>query len=42
MAGPVSVLRKAMQTPVPGLIDIAVDYAHNVELGQAMDDNVVA
>jgi acetolactate synthase-1/2/3 large subunit len=38
----VPVLRKAMQTPGPVLIDIPVDYAHNIELGQAMHDNVVS
>jgi acetolactate synthase I/II/III large subunit len=38
----VPVLCKAMQTPGPVLIDIPVDYAHNIELGQAMHDNIVS
>ncbi len=35
-------LRRAMDIPGPVLIDIPVDYAHNVELGRAMHDHVIA
>ncbi len=38
----VPILRKAMEIPGPVLIDIPVDYTHNIELGQAMHDNVTA
>jgi acetolactate synthase-1/2/3 large subunit len=38
----VPTLRKAMEIPGPVLIDIPVDYSHNIELGQAMHDNVIA
>ncbi len=38
----VPILRRAMETPGPVLIDIPVDYSHNIELGQAMHDNVIA
>ena len=36
------ILRKAMNTPGPVLIDVPVDYSHNIELGQAMHDHVIA
>jgi acetolactate synthase-1/2/3 large subunit len=38
----VPTLRKAMEIPGPVLIDIPVEYSHNIELGQAMHDNVIA
>jgi acetolactate synthase-1/2/3 large subunit len=38
----VPTLRRAMEIPGPVLIDIPVDYAHNIELGAAMHDNVIA
>jgi acetolactate synthase-1/2/3 large subunit len=38
----VPVLRKAMETPGPVIIDIPVDYSDNIELGQAMHENVVS
>jgi acetolactate synthase I/II/III large subunit len=34
-------LRKAMNTPGPVLIDIPVDYSHNLELGEQMHPNVI-
>ncbi len=38
----VPLLRKAMATPGPVIIEIPVDYSHNIELGQAMHENVVS
>jgi acetolactate synthase-1/2/3 large subunit len=38
----VPILRRAMNTPGPVLIDIPVDYTHNLGLGEAMHDNVIA
>jgi acetolactate synthase-1/2/3 large subunit len=38
----VPTLRRAMEIPGPVLIDIPVDYSHNIALGQAMHDNVIA
>jgi acetolactate synthase-1/2/3 large subunit len=38
----VPTLRQAMEIPGPVLIEIPVDYSHNMELGQAMHDNVTA
>lgn len=38
----VPTLRRAMEIPGPVLIDIPVDYSHNVALGQAMHDGVIA
>lgn len=38
----VPILRKAMETPGPVLIDIPVDYRHNIALGAAMHDNVIS
>jgi len=35
-------LRRAMEIPGPVLIDIPVDYSHNIALGQAMHANVIA
>lgn len=37
----VPTLRRAMDIPGPVLIDIPVDYSHNIELGRAMHEDVI-